>query len=1042
MRARFIKDSLLVRPAAVLAACALAIPPLMIACVHEERRPPIGPQVEVEPPAQPKSFGMPQYLVADPSSSRASAIALPLGPRGVHGLVVDKRRVVVGQGEPRVASDATTETILGASRIPGRFGNGFLFWTANTLYRADAFDAKLVPLTRVPDAIDSISFAPKSLLARTHDGKRWGIALPGGERAAIVPLGVADVQALDDGRAISFSDQGTVFTSTDGGAHWADVTALVKSSPAKVSIVSGELWLVESNGGASRLELDGHLSWFDKLPSDEAAELRPRDPRWRGSEAPLRTVFHAGAAIDDGTAIVIEAGDVVRVDVHTGDVVSLVPGRLPPDAHCEAVPTPGDVLFACSSHAGGSAFVVSHTLSSEPPALEQTLAAGGQFFAGDDGGLAYTGSCQGVPPNPAAPSVVCVRLPGGIWEEHDVSGLASDGGTSDVNVARWVPRQDGHIVALVTEPNVGIYDPRAQTFQAITDDAREAIGRASSYRMLAGKHGRIIRYKRNFVSGNGLVDTSWSFGSGGTLRGWQRQGESVEIAEDGKLTRSPYTLDVAFAGALGLGRSTDGRLYQSNDHGASWVEVATPPPGAESLDLVSCTSAGCDLGSFYRVGWALRPPRIEAPKQPAPAAPEVRRVRGLELACRPQGAVTSEVLPRTVDSPDDLGLGMSRLQVANERNDWSFVRNGIARGIVSPIHDPPGGESDAAPSLRALLSGFGTTRDGDVITVAGPNKNALALRRGVSYVAPFDPSGKIIRTGIAMSDVVAAGRRVGMSTDEILTEDFTEGGTMVTLTSADPAAPSDIALHNVDHGLLAIFRGERVRVAIRSPQNSTSVVSGVVLPGAGGGADEYAFLEVDSSGVGHVFKVAAGVATDLFDVSPTANETYYPANPDALAVGPKGDLAILRTPSGSEPASALDPAYLIVPAMPLVPLAPWSELKLADDPACKSEPGGYRAALQMMGPWIRVTTPELRVDESPMIARVRWTPKRVCLEGFEVRVPPVNVRVPQAESGYESASVATWLVGKGGTYARVGVVEGVEWRQALECTIATTSPGP
>lgn len=1035
MRARLLKDSLLGRRTAILGACALTI-----ACVHEERRAPVGPQREIEPQSSsPSSSGLSQYLIADPSSSRASAITLPLGPVGVHGLVVDKRRVVVGQGEPRIASDATTETILGASRVAGRFGGGFLFWTANTVYRADSFDAKLVPVVRVPDAIDAISFAPKSLLVRTHNGERWGVVLPNGERASIAPLGVADIQALDDGRAIAFSDQGTVFTSIDGGAHWTDATAQVKSAPAKVSILSGELWLVESNGGASRLELDGHLSWFDKLPSDPAAELRSKDPRWRGSDAPLRAAFRSGAAIDDGTALVVESGDLVRVDVHTGEVISVSSGRLPPDAHCEAVPVAGDVLFACVSHAGGSAFVVSHTLSSEP-ALEQTFVGGGQFFAGDDGGLAYSGSCQGIPPGPADVPVVCVRTPGGSWEEHDVSRLASDGGVADVNVARWVPRQDGHVVALVVEPSPGIYDPETHVFQPVADDAREVIGRGAVSYATHGKYGRIMRYKR-FAGSAGIVDTSWSFGRGTALRGWQRQGESVEISEDGKLSRSPYSLDVVFAGGLGLGRSSDGRLYQSNDHGASWVEVAAPPSGAESLDLVSCTTAGCDLGSFYRVGWALRPPRIEPPKQSAPAAAEVRRVRGVELACRPQGAIASKLLPRTGDFPEDVGLGVMRLPVANEKNDWSFVRSTILRGIVSPIHDPPSGDSDATPSLRGLLSGFGTSRDSDTFTVSGPNKNPMALRRALSYVAPFDPLARIVRTSIAMSDVVAAGRRAGMTTDEILAEDFTENGTIVTLTSADPGAPSDIALHNVDHGLLAVVRGERVRVAIRAPQNSATVVSGVVLAGTpGASADEAAFLEVESSGAGHVFKVGPGGASDLFDVSPTGNETFYPANPDALAVGPKGELAIVRTPSGTDPPSAFDPAVLVVPAMPPSPLAPWSELKLADDPACKAEPGGWRAAIQMMAPWIRVTTPELRVDESPMIARVRWTAKRVCLEGFEVRGPSVNIRVSQAEGGYDTASVATWLVGRGSTFARVAVAEGIEWRQALECSIATAGP--
>jgi hypothetical protein len=1015
--------------------CAL----VLASCAHEERRMPAGPQGSNEPPPSP-SFAPPQYVIADPSGARTKTVMLPLGARGAVGLAVDKRRIVAGQGEPRVALDTAPDALVGASQIPVRFGGGFLFWTARAIYRADAFDSKLVPVSRMPDAIETISFGPKFLLVRTHNGERWGLGLPNGERAAVLPLGIADVQALDDGRAIAMSDQGVVLTSTDHGAHWTDATAQLRSSPSKVTVVAGDVWLLESNGGASRLDSDGHFSWFDKEPVDPAADVRPQDPRWRGTETPLHLALHAGASIDDSTAIVIDSGDVFRVDVHTGQLLSVVSGHIPPDARCEAVPAFGDVLFACaaSRNAGASAFVVSHTLSSESVTVEQTFVGGGQFFVSDDGGLAYAGSCQGVPAGPAGAPVVCVRTPGGRWEERDLSGLVPDAGASDIDVARWVPRSDGRVVAIVVGPSPGIYDPQVASFQPIAAEVREVVGQgALSYPLQPGKHAHVRLKPRGH--GSGLVDSSWSFGSGNTLHGWQRHGESVELSEDGKLKRSPYAFDVVFAGSMGLGRSKDGRLYQSLDHGASWSEVATPPSGADALDLASCTSVGCDLGAFYRVGWSLRPPHDEPPKTPAPPAPEVRRTRGLELSCRPQGGVTARTLPHSNDSPDDLGLGASRLPVANDKNEWSYVRNTVARAIVNaPTRDAGGGDSESAPSLRAVFSGFGTTRDGDVITVTGPNKNAFALRRGVAYVAPFDPLGRVVRTSIAMSDVVAAGRRAGMTTDEILAEDFTETGSVVTLTSADATAPSDIVIHNVDHGLLAFMHGERVRVAIRASQNNANVISGVVLGGSSGAAEEAAFLEVEPNGAGRVFKLGSSGISELFDVGSIAAETYYPANPDALAVGPKGELAILRTPSGSDPPSVLDPALLLVQAMPPVALAPWSELKLADDPVCKAESGGFRAALQIIGPWIRVTAPELRVEDAPMIARVRWSPKRVCLEGFEVRLPSVGLRIAQPGGGYESGTLGTWLVGKGSSFARIGVADGIEWRQALDCAIVAT----
>jgi hypothetical protein len=535
--------------------------------------------------------------------------------------------------------------------------------------------------------------------------------------------------------------------------------------------------------------------------------------------------------------------------------------------------------------------------------------------------------------------------------------------------------------------------------------------------------------------GPSLVDWSWSFSSTGTLRGWQRHGGIVEIGDDGRVTRSPYAFDLTTAGPYALGRTQDGRFYQSTDHGGTWTEVAGPPSGAAVGDLRACSTAGCDVGGFYRIGWAARPPRAETPQTPAKLAPEVRRTRAVEMSCRALGPAAAKVLPRTTNSPDDLGLGMNRLPVAGERTEIAFIRNTVPRSIVNPLHEASTGDSDM-PALRAMLTGFSTTKDGETIEVMGPNRGASSLRRGLSFVAPFDPAAPVKKAVIAMSEVLAAGRAAGLTNEEILSEDMTESGTLVVLTPSDAAAPGELAFHNSQHGLLVRVRpNERTKVAMRPSSNEATLISGVALS-----ADEAAFLELESGGVGHVFKVGAGGVTDLFDINPTATDTtFYPANPDALAIGPRGDLGVIRTGSGSDPASAQDPALLLVSAMPPVALAAWSTLRLADDPACK-EPG-WRATLQIIAPWIRVTTPELRTEDLPMLARVKWSPSRVCLEGFEVKLPDVTVRAP-GSSGSEPLKVASWLVARGSVFARVAVADGVEWRQPLECTMIPSPPPP
>lgn len=985
--------------------------------------------------------GPPQYVVADPSQ-RSQVVAVPLGTAGSLGLVVDKTRIVIGRGEPHVGAELPDQPIAGAARIPGRFGGGFLFWTDTVLYRSETFDGRLLPIARLPDSIQTVSFAPKYLLARTRNGERWGLGLPAGERMTIDPLGAADVEGLDDGRALAFNDSGAAFTSLDGGAHWTDVTTQVKSSPVRVAVIDDEIWLFESSGSALRLEADGQLSSFDKQPTETPAEMRVRDPRWRGAEAPLRTAFFAGASIDESTAIVIEQGDVVRVDVHTGEIAGIVTGKLPPDARCEAVPTQNDVLFACVSrgtqNGSGtpSAFVVSHTLSGEAPTVEQTFQTVGQFYGSDDGGLAIAAPCTGSPSSPSSQDhTVCVRQPGGTWQDYDLSALSGDAGAGDVTVARWVPRADGRAVAILTDPEPGIYDPRTGQLTGVEQGGREVLAQ--------GVPPGYARYRRHlgglaFNGGDGqsLVDWSWSFSVTGSLRGWQRHGGIVEVSDDGKVARSPYAFDIVTAGPYALGRTQDGRFYQSTDHGATWTEVAGPPSGASAGDLRSCSTAGCDLGGFYRIGWQVRPPRVEAPMTPAKPAAEVRRTRPVELSCRPSGPAQAKVLPRTGNSPDDLGLGNNRLPVAGERNEISFIRNTVGRTIVHPLHEPPMGDSDT-PSLRGMLTGFATSKDGDVIEVTGPNKSASQLRRSFSFVPPFDPAAPVKKAVIPMADVIAAGRASGLATDEILSDDMTESGTVLPMTSSDASQPGDLVFQNPRGLIVRVRANERVKVAMRpNPNDAPTIISGVALSN-----DEAAFLELEASGVGHVFKTGAGGVTDLFDVNPTSNDAalFYPANPDALAVGPRGDLAILRTGSGSDPASAHDPALLLVSALPAAALAPWSTLRFADDPACKDP--GWRATLQIIAPWIRITTPELRADELPMIARVKWSDKRVCLEGFEMKLPDVTIRAPGASSS-ESLKVASWLVAKGSTFSRIAIAEGLEWRQPLDCTLVPPNPDP
>jgi len=190
---------------------------------------------------------------------------------------------------------------------------------------------------------------------------------------------------------------------------------------------------------------------------------------------------------------------------------------------------------------------------------------------------------------------------------------------------------------------------------------------------------------------------------------------------------------------------------------------------------------------------------------------------------------------------------------------------------------------------------------------------------------------------------------------------------------------------------------------------------------------------------------SSGTPAPVFQLDAPPSGDLYPPNTDALAVGPRGELAVLRTPSGSEPPSALDPAVVVMPTAGAAPLAPWSTLTSADDPACKSDPGGWRATVQAMAPWLRLGGgADMRgPDDAPMLARVRWTASRVCLEAVELRGADTTVAPPPGNPQFGTAwdqPVESWIVARfagGAAAGRVIVLQGAEMHQPLECTLAT-----
>jgi hypothetical protein len=267
---------------------------------------------------------------------------------------------------------------------------------------------------------------------------------------------------------------------------------------------------------------------------------------------------------------------------------------------------------------------------------------------------------------------------------------------------------------------------------------------------------------------------------------------------------------------------------------------------------------------------------------------------------------------------------------------------------------------------------------------------------------------------------------------------------VVPVTPVDPSSPDDLLVTLADGGaalLRASPTGKARLVYEAGLLDELRTVSAVALDG-----DAFAYLEEDSAGRAIALRFgASGGPVTVLDVNAPPTSDLYPANVDALAVGPKGELGLLRTPSGGEPPSAGDPAVLIVQGAPALPLAAWSTLTPADDPACKGDTAGWRVTLQTMQPWIKLAgVSDLRgADDSRMLARVRWSPARVCLEAVELRTQDWGSSSASSTGPYGSVwdqPVESWVVARfttGVSAGRVVIVAGAEARQPLECRLST-----
>lgn len=918
---------------------------------------PTSPRRADGPPAQ-------YVLKPPPLSQEGRVVELKDGKLGV--LIGSRRAVVDPRGLwPEVAKDdvAVQRTVA----LPG--DGGFLFFTGMGLGRAKTFLDPIEPL--ITGDIEHAWIGPGFVLARKSEGQTVAVDLATGQPKKNLPFGLA-VVATSPSVSIGLTQGGAVLRSTDGGATWKDASKELTWTPTNVVTINGSVIVTSSqNNVAARAEPGRFVPATMPRP-----KTRPVESGWSSNVSPIEAAVARGAPVDAERAIVAEAGSVFVVSTRSGAILEREAGVLPPDRQCETVRLSKSVLFLCPSYQITSVF--RRDEGDGKTVLEQTLPSVALFHRGRGDSLLFAGPCSGQPRVAAA----CVRHADGTWHDLERPELRdTPQGQPAPNIVTWIPDGEGALV-LLAAPNGGILDMKTGERSKLEDS----------------RVNELVSHLR--PSGSVLVER-FGVNPAGEIVGFGQNQVGVRIAKGGKeIAQSPFRFSAAdAAGPLVLASSGD-RLWQSNDWGFTFREVATPPLPT-SATTPSCSATGCALYEWLRVGWDARPPVKDPPQAGVVgvSAPPEAAQKLPALRCSSTAApVRKLATPR--QGEERAGFGAEMIKIGPTSYFGVFPR-GLTGGST--------GNNEAA-NLRAFITG---TRpevlpDGGVSLTTGP--------RRVRTLLPFDPKGTIVDGSVKIAELIDVARAVGgaipdMSQPEDRGYALTVGGETTSVLLAGMPGPL----------LWVRPKGPPVPLSLGANLADFAVVSATQT-----GPDEVSVLLEDYLGTTSVRRLGRGRAEESFTLPPWPDQAP-PITPDSLAIGPDGKLAVIRVTTRSAPTDE-QPALLLAPGVAPVRLAAWATATADGAPGCEGATG-YRAVIGMPASWITSGIPSDGGIEPIGFAKVRWGIDRVCIEAVELSANAYDLPNGQA------ASYVVARFGKDPAAGHLFMAEGSELREPRTCSL-------
>jgi hypothetical protein len=793
---------------------------------------------------------------------------------------------------------------------------------------------------------------------------------------------------LDRPARIALSPRNVLHTAASDDGR---VIALDAAGRALASIDRGETYRDVSAELSDIVELHGEASaaWFELAGGSGAFLLRdgtlarhplpkplqqtPLAPERARNADLMATAISDGVLLSDAQAAVARGAELWIVDLEREAPVGRARSLAPAGSECEALSSTDGVLAACFHPKDGVAIV--SRAASAAPLTEKHFQVVEPQVAFAKGVLLVAAGCNGKPKEGAA----CVRDERGAWTEHDLSAQLTALGPSEQRFQLFIPKQGGGAAALV-----------AHETRPGEADRWTLLGVRSEATPLDQKLPPILRrlYQTSY-SANGFqhtyrkrVDTSWVVLKNGTLRGFSRA-HSLAITPEGRVQIDPRTFEgLARRAGYAVGRDRERRLYHTTNFGETWLQVAAPPYDDPSVHgwNADCSEVGCYLGNWLRRGWAN-----EAPK----AAP----------------AFESAVALPPEPAPARPGLECTRL---------------AEKQRIGPSPAP----RDSTLQFQETSAGSGSWDRllGPLRLVAEPKT------RHFSWLEPFEVSA-VWKTSRARFKPKF---------------EFPERGSVRPILSSTPGHAAGILLQDRRETVpflvtasgknwpLANWRNhEPVSAYLDSKEKLwllSSNCEGAVLVQNEEGVTA---IKLSRAYPRHQQNRERGVAKML--LPPCSGFE----NPEAIAVSPQGQLAVLRLPSGTTPATVDDPALLLTSSSEPIALAPWSTLELASSPACSSSSDGYRALIQPPASWL-ASAPNTR--QPSMSAIVRWSSTRVCLEAVEA--PSASPPDPATDPRTNEAWLVARFVGKAPGAALITQKGEERYRQPVACEVTSSSSSP